>query len=197
MRFAAICLILTGLPVRAGFPQTEQTAKLDYGQKKTTLIFRADCAVISARPLCDCTKVSREGNTLTAYVDTTNFIQSTDKQIEAKTADGKTTTLTMHLHIPPAIVLSSRSFVWQRGAVADERTLRITLPQGSPVTEVEEAGMSGDAFRFQTKCIRPGVEYAVSLAPMSTAKRVLDRLVLKTKSSDPRFSRQIIYLQVK
>lgn len=185
------------MPVLAAFPQAEQTAKLDYGQKNVTLVFQADCPVVSARPLCDCTKVSCKGRTLTAHVDVSVFDRSVDKQIKAKTADGKETTLTMHLQIPPALVLSSRSFVWKRGGAADERTLRITLPKGSPVTALEEAGLNGEAFRFNTVCIRPGAEYAVTIAPLSTAKRVLNRLVLTTKSSDPRFARQIIYLQVR
>lgn len=189
--------LLCSLPALAAFPKTEQTAELGYGQKNVTLVFQADCPVTSARPLCDCTKVAYKGRVLTAQVDVSAFDRSVDKQIEAKTADGKKTTLTMHLQIPPALVLSSRSFVWERGGDADERTLRITLPKGSPVTALEEAGLNGEAFRFNTACIRPGAEYAVTVAPLSTAKRVLNRLVLTTKSSDPRFSRQIIYLQVK
>lgn len=193
----ALFSLLCAMPVLAAFPQTEQTVKLAYGQKSVSLVFRADCPVTSARPLCDCTKVSYDGKVLTAHVDVSAFDSSVDKKIEVKTADGKKTTLTMHLQIPPALVLSDRSFVWKRGGDADERTLRITLPQGSPVTALVEAGLNGEAFRFRTKCIRPGAEYSVSIAPLSTEKRVLNRLVLTTKSSDPRFARQIIYLQVK
>ena len=43
---------------------------------------------------------------------------------------------------------------------------------------------------------RPG-EFTVTVTPKSTAKRTLNRLMIDTDSTDPRFARCIIYLQVK
>lgn len=198
MRTSHLLPLMIGcLPAWAGVPQPEQSVSLVYGQKSATVVFKADSAIKRAKPLCECTTVSFSGNTLTAKVDTSEFDRSVDKQIEVTTADGKTTKVTMHFNVPPAIVFSANSFQWKKGAAATPQTLRITIPKGSPVSELVEAGLSGEAFDFQTKRIKAGVEYAVTITPLSTAKPVLNRLVIKTKSTDPRFSQFIIYLQVK
>lgn len=197
MRTGLILLLLSGLPAWAGFPQPTQSVRLAYGQKSVTLTFQADCDIKRAKPLCDCTTVSFHGRQLTANVDTSKFDQSVDKQIEVTTTDGKTTKLTMKFDVPPAIVLSARSFAWKKGGPATPQTLRITIPKGSPVSEVLEAGVTSEAFDFQTHRIKSGSEYTVAITPVSTDKAAYGELVIKTKSSDPRFSLQIIYLQIK
>lgn len=186
------------LPALAGFPQPQQSVKLAYSQQTAVLEFTTDGpAVTKAKPLCDCTTVTIQGNKLIAKVDTSKFDQSVAKQIDATTADGKTTRLTMNFEVPAAVVLSARSLVWQRGAKPAPQVLTITLPKGSPVTDVKEAGLSGDAFAYVPHKVKQGREYTVTVTPHSTDKPVLNRLVLTLVSADPRFAKQIIYLQVK
>ena len=72
-----------------------------------------------------------------------------------------------------------------------------TLPKGSPITHIADAALSGDAFDYSPKVVKRGKEYSVTITPRSTAKAALNRLVLTTDSPDPRYHRQIIYLQVK
>ena len=195
---ASILTAACALPALAAFPQPQQGVKLAYSQKTAVVEFTTDGpAVTKAKPLCDCTTVAIHGNKLIATVDTSKFDQSVAKQIDATTADGKTTRLTMNFEVPPAIVLSARSLVWQRGSMLAPQVLTITLPKGSPVTDIKEAGLSGDAFDYVPHKVKDGREYTVTITPRSTDKPVLNRLVLTMVSTDPRFARQIIYLQVK
>ena len=195
---AIILTAACALPALAAFPQPQQNVKLAYSQQSVVVEFSTDGpAVTKAKPLCDCTTVTIRGNKLIATVDTSKFDQSVAKQIDATTADGKTTRLTMNFEIPPAIVLSARSLVWQRGSKPAPQVLAITLPKGSPVTDIKEAGLSGDAFDYVPHKVKEGREYTVTVTPRGTDKPVLNRLVLTMVSTDPRFARQIIYLQVK
>lgn len=192
----ALCL-LTAVPALAGFSKTTQSVKLGYGQNEVKLVFTADTDIRRAKPHCDCTEVDIEGNRLVATVDTSKFEGQVEKTIDATTADGKTTRLTMRFTVPPAVQLSARNLQWRVGAPATPQTLRITLPSGSPVRNVTEAALSGSDFDYDPrKGKRPG-EFTVTVTPKSTARRVLNRLIIETDSADPRFSRYIIYLQVK
>lgn len=192
----ALCL-LTAVPALAGFSKTTQSVKLGYGQNEVKLVFTADTDIRRAKPHCDCTEVDIEGNRLVATVDTSKFEGQVEKTIDATTADGKTTRLTMRFTVPAAVQLSARNLQWRVGAPATPQTLRITLPAGSTVRNVTEAALSGEDFNYDPrKGKRPG-EFTVTVTPKSTAKRVLNRLIIETDSTDPRFSRYIIYLQVK
>ena len=195
---AIILTAACALPALAAFPQPQQSVKLAYSQQAAVVEFTTDGpAITKAKPLCDCTTVTIQGNKLIATVDTSKFDQSVAKQIDATTADGKTTRLTMNFEVPAAIILSARSLVWQRGSAPAPQVLTITLPKGSPVTDIKEAGLSGDAFDYVPHKVKDGREYTVTVTPRSTDKPVLNRLVLTMVSKDPRFARQIVYLQVK
>ena len=195
---AIILTAACALPALAAFPQPQQSVKLSYSQQTAVVEFTTDGpAVTKAKPLCDCTTVTIQGNKLIATVDTSKFDQSVAKQIDATTADGKTTRLTMNFEVPAAIILSARSLVWQRGAAPAPQVLTITLPKGSPVTDIQEAGLSGDAFDYVPHKVKDGREYTVTVTPRSTDKPVLNRLVLTMVTQDPRFAKQIVYLQVK
>lgn len=193
-----LAALLAASPVQAAFPQPVQQVRLACGQKEVTLNFRSDGTPITrAHPLCDCTTVTIRGSELVARVDTSHFDQNVDKQIDVTTADGKTTRLTMRFEVPPALILSARSLIWRTGAAPTPQTLRIRIPEGSPVHDIAEAALSGDAFDFTPRKVRAGREYTVTITPKSTAHRVLNRLILTTDSPDPRYTREIIYLQVR
>ena len=195
---AIILTAACALPALAAFPQPQQSVKLAYSQQTAVVEFTTDGpAVTKAKPLCDCTTVTIQGNKIIATVDTSKFDQSVAKQIDATTADGKTTRLTMNFEVPAAIILSARSLVWQRGAKPEPQVLTITLPKGSPVTGIQEAGLSGNAFDYVPNKVKEGAKYTVTVTPRSTEKPVLNRLVITTATKDPRFAKQIIYLQVK
>ena len=196
MRF--LLPLLCTLPAMAAFKSTTQVVPLKYGQKEATVVFETTGEdIVSAKPHCDCTRVQIKGSRLTAVVDTHTFDRDVEKTIAAETADGKEVPLRMQFRVPQAMLLSARSLVWKRGAAATPQVLRITLPQGSPITHITDAALSGDAFDYTPKVVRRGQEYTVTITPRSTAKAALNRLVLTTDSSDPRYHRRIIYLQVK
>lgn len=190
--------ILLALPVAAAFKSTTQVVPLKFGQQSATIVFETTGEQIDeAEPHCDCTKVSIEGRKLTAVVDTRTFDRDVEKTITAETADGTETTLRMQFRVPQAILLSARSLTWKRNAAPTPQVLRITLPKGSPITHITNAALSGEAFDYTPRVVRKGSEYTVSITPHSTAKTVLNRLVLTTDSTDPRYRQHIIYLQVR
>ncbi|MBR1979009.1 MAG: hypothetical protein IJ985_05860 [Akkermansia sp.] len=191
-------LILASLPCLADFDKPVQLVKLDYGQNAVTVVFQSKGAAITkVKPHCDCTTTSVSGTTLTAQVDTSKFDQSVDKQIDVTTADGKKTRLTMRFVVPQAIILSARSLVWKRGDAPTPQVLRITIPKGSPVQDVTEAALSGEDFAFTPAKGKNKREFLVSVAPLSTAKKAFNRLIIKTSSQDPRYAGLIVYLQVR
>lgn len=197
MRLLLASLLAT-LPALAGFQSTLQPVKLQYGQKSATVIFRTDgVAIKRAKAHCDCTEVTLRGNELHAEVDTSLFDAPTDKTIDATTADGKTTRLTMRFDVPRAINFSARSLIWKRGSACSPQEIRISIPNGSPVTDIIDAGLNGKAFDYRPRTIKKGSTYAITVTPLSTQKALLNRLVIKTQSSDPRFSQFILYLQIK
>lgn len=185
-------------PALAGFPQPTQLVKLSYGQQKATVVFSTDgTAVTKAKAHCDCTTLQKEGTRLIAEVDTSKFEGKVSKTIDATTADGKTTRLTMQFEVPPAIVLSARSLQWNIGSSPAPKVLTITLPKGSPVKSIRDAGLNGEAFDYRPQTITKGREYRITITPLSTEKPILNRLVIKTDSTDPRYAQQIIYLQIR
>lgn len=190
--------LILALPTLAGFKSTTQVVPLKFGQTQATVIFQTTGEEIEeAEPHCDCTKVQISGCKLTATVDTRTFDRDVEKTIAAETADGKEVTLRMQFKVPQAIRLSARSLVWKRGSTPAPQVLRITLPQGGPITHIADAALSGDAFEYAPKVVKRGREYTVTITPRSTTKAALNRLVLTTDSADPRYHRHIIYLQVK
>ena len=190
--------IILPLPVLAAFKTPTQIVPLKFGQEQATVNFETTGEGIdTARPHCDCTKVKVSGSRLTAVVDTRTFDRDVEKTISAETDDGNEVTLRMQFRVPQAMQLSARSLVWKRNSAPVPQVLRITLPKGSPITHITNASLSGDAFDYAPKVVKRGSEYTVTITPRSTAKPALNRLVLTTDSADPRYHRQIIYLQVK
>ena len=82
------------------------------------------------------------------------------------------------------------------GSPAETKTLRVRIPKGSPVRMLTSADISGDAFTYATGTTTPGAEYCVRVAPRSTQKPVLNRLIIRTDSSDARYAGYIVYLSV-
>ena len=190
--------IILPLPVLAAFKTPTQIVPLKFGQEQATVNFETTGEGIdTARPHCDCTKVSISGSRLTAVVDTRTFDRDVEKTISAETDDGNEVTLRMQFRVPQAMQLSARSLVWKRNSAPVPQVLRITLPKGSPITHITNASLSGNTFDYTPKTVKRGSEYTVTLTPRSTAKPTLNRRVLTTDSPDPRYHRQIIYLQVK
>lgn len=197
MKHLILPLLLTA-PALAGFPQPTQQIKLSYGQQNATVVFTTDgSAITKSKAHCDCTTLKNDGIRLIAEVDTSKFEGKVSKTIDATTSDGRITRLTMQFDVPPAIVLSARSLQWKVGSKPAPKVLTITLPKGSPVNAINDAGLNGEAFDYRPQTITKGREYRITVTPLSTEKPVLNRLVIKTESTDPRYAQQIIYLQVR
>lgn len=195
---ALILPLLLALPVAAGFKSTTQVVPLKFGQQSVRVLFETTGDEIDdAEAHCDCTSLDVDDTRITADVDTRTFDRDVEKTITAEMENGEEVTLRMQFKVPRALQLSARSLVWKRGSAATPQVLRITLPAGGPITHITDAALSGDAFDYAPKVVKRGREYTVTITPRSTAKAALNRLVLTTDSADPRYHRQIIYLQVK
>ncbi len=192
-------LLAAALPALGGFAQTEQRVKLAPAQRAVTVTFRtADGSrVTKASPDCSCTTVQLEGSRVVAQVDTSTFDAPITKRIHAETSDGRKSTLVMHFEVPQAVIISPASLVWERNAAPTPQEFRISLPKGSPICGLVSAGISGEDFDFSTRTISPGREYAVSITPRSTARRCMNRLVLKMDGPDPRYQQRILYIRVR
>lgn len=200
MRIFVLSLLLgiAALPSLAGFRQSEQSVKLACGQNHATVIFETDgTGIRKTKPLCTCTKAQIEGSKLIAEVDTSTFDTDVDKQIDVTTADGRTTRLTMHFIVPPAIELSTRSLVWQKGEAPVPQVLTITLPKDSPIHDIKDAGITGTGYDFTPETIEKGREYRITVTPQSTQKSNFERLIIRTDCADKRYAHRIIYLRVK
>lgn len=198
MKKLLLLLLAAALPALAGFRQPVQTVKLTCGQTRASVVFETDgTGIRKTKPLCDCTKLQSSGTKLIAEVDTSTFDADVDKQIDVTTTDGLTTRLTMHFVVPPAIVLSARSLIWKKGSIPAPQVLTITLPEGSPIRSIKDAGLSGTNYDFVPEIVTKGREYRITVTPKDTAKGNLERLVIKTDCTDKRYAQRLIYLQVK
>ena len=149
-----------------------------------------------AKNLCDCITAEIQGNRIIAHIDSSTFSRDITKQLEATTADGKTTTLTIRFSVPPLLVVSSPRLVWKKGAPAAAQEVRLTIPKGSPVRRLERAELVGKTFDYDPRIVREGREYRIIITPRSTEKAVLERLQIVTDCADYR-ARRTIYLQIK
>ncbi len=194
-------LFVAALPAVAGFApeQQVQTLRLAYGQRSVRVVFQtADgSSVTRAKPDCDCTTLQWEGSRLVAVVDTSTFDAPVEKKVLATTSDGARTTLTMRFEVPQAVVISSPALLWERNAPPAPQVFRISLPQGSPVRALLSADLSGNDFDFETRTLSPGREYSITVTPKSTARRCLNRLVIKMDGPAPLYHQRLLYLRVR
>lgn len=173
-----------------------QKVPLTFGQREAVVVFDADTEIKAARSLCECTKVSIDKKKLIARVDVSGFAQDAKKEIEATTTDGKKVRLTMDIRVPQAIEINTRTLIWKTGAKAEARDVRVKIPAGSPVKKLSGADLSGDAFDYKAIIVKAGEEYCVRVYPKDTRKPVLNRLIIRTDSKDPRYAAYIVYLSV-
>ncbi len=198
---ALLALLLCSLPALAGFAPAQllQTVHLAHGQNAATVVFCTTdgSTVEKARALCNCMTLRPEGTRLVAQVDTSTFDATVDKQIKVTTSDGQRTTLTMRFEVPQPIIITPTVLLWERGAAATPQEIRLSIPPGSPIRALLSADLSGDDFDYTTRTLTPGREYAISVAPRSTAGRRFNRLVIKMDGPDPRYRQRILYLRVR
>lgn len=181
----------------AAFTRTSQEVRLDYLQNAATVVFETDGdAVVSAKPLCDCMRLTVQGSRIVVQTDTSTFDRDIEKQLDVTLQDGARQRLTVVFRVPPLLLVSSRTLVWKQGSQPSPQVLRITLPKGSPVRTLRRAELVGDDFDYLPAKVEEGREYTVTVTPKSTERPVLNRLQLVTDCEDFR-ARRVIFLQVR
>ena len=192
-----LALSLGSQSLQAQFSQSSQEARLGFGQTHCNFLFTADSSIRKVTPNCDCTSYRIENNKLHVTVDAREFNRDTNRYLDIKMQDGRKCRLMLYFRIAQPLLLSSRSLTWKRGASPSQQSITLYIPKGSPIKALKEAGLNGKEFDYQTKTLKKNREYQITITPLSTAKKALNRLVIKTVSSDPRYSQHIIYLQIK
>lgn len=182
---------------QAQFAQDALKYNLEYGQQWQHFTFTADSPIASAKANCDCTTTEIQGNLLIAKVNTSDFSEDTQRSISVKMKDGRRCTLWVCFGVPQAISFSTKALAWDRNAPPNDQSIHITIPKGSPVSKLTEVGISGNDFHLETKADHRKKSYELTITPASTAKKVMNRLVIKAQSSDARSSQYILYLRVK
>ncbi|MFI3244141.1 MAG: hypothetical protein R3Y56_07815 [Akkermansia sp.] len=170
---------------------------LEYGQEWQNFTFTADSPIASAKPNCDCTTVRIDGNILVAQVNTKEFTEDTNRTISVKMKDGRRCTLWVCFGVPQALDFSTKTLLWERDAEATPQSIHISIPKGSPISKLKEAGLSGSDFTMAIKTNPKKRTYDITITPISTAKKCMNRLVIKTETKDERSSQYILYLRVR
>lgn len=170
---------------------------LKHGQEWQNFTFIADAPISSAKPNCDCTTAEIDGNVLVAKVNVKDFTEDTERTISVRMKDGRKCTVWLYFGVPKAINFSATTLAWERGAAATPQSFHVSVPKGSPITKIAEVGISGSDFDMATVANHKKKTYDITITPLSTAKKVMNRLVIKTQSSDERSKQYILYLRVK
>ncbi len=195
---AIILSVLLGTLVVGATPQRE--VKLDWARSPLILIERLDSPVADAKSNCDCMDVDVVGegrNELRIKIDATVFAEDSVRTLEVAMEDGATRKLHYHFRVPIALQLNASSLIWERGKPAKPQTLRVRIPDGSPIKNLHDVAMDKQSFTLSTKTLRRGKSYEVSLTPHSTDKPQLVRLIITTDSPYEYYKRYLVYLRVK
>lgn len=191
-------LMLTLSPLaEAQFAVPAIKYNLQHGQEWQNFTFTADAPIASAKPNCDCTTTEISGNILVAKVNVKDFTEDTERTISVKMKDGRKCTVWVCFGVPKAINFSATTLAWERGAAATPQVFSVSIPKDSPISKLEEVGISGSDFDMVTQANHKAKTYEITVTPLSTAKKVMNRLVIKTQSSDERSKQYILYLRVK
>ncbi len=191
------CLLVLCPLALAQFAQPALKYHLKHGQEWQNFTFTADSPIASAKPNCDCTTVQIDGNLLIANVNTSDFTEDTERSISVRMKDGRRCTVWVCFGVPQAVIFSAKTLAWERNAAITPQTIHIEIPKDSPVAKLSEAGLSGSDFTMEIKSEPKKRTYDIAITPVSTAKKCMNRLVIKTQSKDERSSQYILYLRVK
>ncbi len=195
--FTFLALVALCPLAQAQFAQPALKYNLEYGQEWQNFTFTADSPIKSAKPNCDCTTVRIDGNILVAQVNTIDFTEDTNRSIDVTMKDGRRCTIWVCFGVPQAVSFSTKTLLWERGAEATPQSIHIEIPKDSPVSKLKEAGLSGSDFTMSIETNPKKRTYDITITPVSTAKKCMNRLVIKTVTKDERSSQYILYLRVR
>lgn len=157
------------------------------------------------KPHCECTKAAVEGGRTTVApgasgrllldIDTKTFTGTVMKDVSVTTSDGKTQRLTVAVSVPESITVSPKGLSWKLGGAATPKTVTITLAPNCPF-KLKQASLVGSAFDYQTHSVVPNKRFTVTVTPKSTQNKIINRLLIETDSSDPRYARIPVFLSI-
>lgn len=157
------------------------------------------------KPHCECTKAAVEGGQTTIApgasgrvlldIDTKTFTGTVMKDVSVTTSDGNTQRLTVAVSVPESITVSPKGLSWKQGGPATPKTVTISLAPNCPF-RLKQASLVGQGFDYQTHQLVPNKRYTVTIAPKSTQHKLINRLLIETDSSDPRYARIPVFLSI-
>lgn len=142
-------------------------------------------------------KVGEKG-VIKGRFETKQFLGTVEKSIKIFLAGVKEPViLNFKVVIPELIKLSPSTLKWNRGGVADERVVKITVNHDKPIKILSDMGNNNKVFPYELKTIKEGWEYELRLKPTSTEKSGMGMISLRTDSPFPRFKRRVLYAVVR
>ncbi len=191
-------LLLLGAQVQAD--ESAREVKLDWARSPLILVRQLDAPIKSAKSNCDCMEadiIGEKRNELRIHVDSSVFSENSVRELHLEMEDGSKRALSYAFIVPVALELSSPSLIWEKGKAAAPRKLSIKIPQGSPITRLEDAAMDKESFTLSTKTVKAGREYEIELTPKQTETAQLVRLIISTDSPYAHYKKYMVYLRVK
>lgn len=193
------------------FPQTTLREQISPQQQtlQTAFTFKntgsEPVTITRIKPHCECTKAAVEGGRdtvapgasgrLLLNIDTKTFTGTVMKDVSVTTSDGKTRRLTVAVSVPESITVTPKGLSWKQGGAATPKTVTITLAPNCPF-HLKQASLVGDAFHYDTHALVPNKRFSVTVTPKSTQNKIINRLLIVTDSSDPRYARIPVFLSI-
>lgn len=154
---------------------------------------------------CTCTTSKIEGNKWTyapgekGSIEVTmqlgTFSGQVDKTLTVYTDEGDPVLLTLRCQIPDLIRFTPRTLKWKVGEDCTPKKLKVTMYGARPI-KLLEVGITNRDFDFETKTLRPGGEYEVTVTPKSTASPSFAMLTFKTDSPIKRYETTQAFLNI-
>ena len=107
----------------------------------------------------------------------------------------KTKVLSVEIDIPVVVNVEPKMTTWMAGSKPAPREIKVTMKHLAPV-RIKEVTSSRNDFKVETREVKPGESYIITLTPGSTEKKQLGMLTIVTDCSVPRHQKKLAFFQV-
>lgn len=184
--------------------QNEVTGEFPFkieGSEETILSYDALCTCLAGRvePLLPDRSAKLhwkpgEKGVIKARFDTSKFLGTVDKAIELKLKGRDPIHLTVRVHIPQLLKLEPNTLKWEKGGIADEKVVRITVDHSKPIHIISHSATNDTVYPYELKTIKDGWEYELRVKPKDTGAAGVGVISLRTDCEVPKFSRAVVYV---
>lgn len=210
--FCLTALMLSCFSAHAGLEFKSRTVFREIGPRQTILDVafpfantgKTPVTIKRIKPHCECTEArSESGNTvmpgqsgrILLKVDTKTFVGTVSKDVSVFTSDGAEHKIVIRVAVKEPVAVMPKALSWKQNAAAETKTITLTLAVGCPFS-LKRVSLVGSDFEYEPATVIPGRKYTVVITPKSTAKKLINRLLIETDSKDPRYARIPVFLSI-